>query len=1182
MAVNIGPKIGIDGEKEYRQVLQNIIQQTKTLDAEMKRLESSFDKSTSAEEKAAKKKELLSQQIDVQSRKVEKLAEMLRQSELKYGDNDTKTLKWKEALANAETELQKMTRELKACDDEIDGTGDSMDDAADSTEEFGESADQAGQAVKDLADIVVAAGIARALKQMGEEFMACAEKAESFETSIAQLQTISGGGAINELSGEILNLSNSSGQASEDLALVAYSAISAGSAVEDSVRNAEAATKLAMAGFTDSSAALSVLTTAMNSYGKEAGTVEQISDSLVMTQNLGVTTIAELSQNMGRGISTAAAFGVSLYNLEAAYIATTKSGINTAESTTYISGMISELGKNGSTVANILKQKTGKSFGQLMKEGNSLADVLGILYDSTNNDAEAFMNLWSSQTAGKAASAIVNQGLETFNDNLQAVTDSAGATTDAFRIMEETTAFSHSRMQNSIKNLQAAIGEQLNPSLKEMYDKGADITNMASEFVSRNPAVVAGVLAIGAAVGTFTISVGAATAGIKIMDIAQKALNATVGANPYMMAAIAIASVTAATIAFTAALNDSTNSAKKDFQEFKDSVSNAAEDLESGMNGVADSLDQSLSGMEGNAKQAGKLIDRLEKLEKQTNRTSDEQVEMESIVKQLNQIYPSLNLQIDETTGNLNKGSQELRTYVQNMREVAKAEAYFSAVTQAYKEVAAAELELTRATEQMNGYQAEAERLQAERTRILQEFATTTRETGTAQAEYNGKMMDQESIMADLNARIAENDTYLQESKQLTEDLSAKVQEANKTAEAYASAYEEAEAATREFGEQTETTSGQVSEATEELASKYDELKSAALKSIKQQISVFEEAAKKENVSIESMKKALQSHLTAISNWNKNYIYLTNDTRYKTDADFRAIADHILEMGVDGADYLQAFTDAMRSGSSDVSAIAADYGNLSRAEDVMAGHLARMEQDAEETRAAITGSANQANREIPEIVQDTAGKAEAAANNGDRLSVAGQKAMQAYARGIGGGSPEAYQAANNVVEQMKAPILANNAAASQWGADFVSNYAAGVLSKKAVNAARSAAATIANLLKAPLHFSIPDIGPLRQTEKWGYEFAQTYARGITAGQKAIADASMLTAEAAAYYPSSVSGAESARASAQAGSMEAVVSLLSTYLPEAARTKVAVPVNEIADAVTPNINRNIGREIVQWA
>ena len=45
MAVNIGPRIGIDGEAEYRKQIQNIIQSTKTLKSEMQALETQTSKS---------------------------------------------------------------------------------------------------------------------------------------------------------------------------------------------------------------------------------------------------------------------------------------------------------------------------------------------------------------------------------------------------------------------------------------------------------------------------------------------------------------------------------------------------------------------------------------------------------------------------------------------------------------------------------------------------------------------------------------------------------------------------------------------------------------------------------------------------------------------------------------------------------------------------------------------------------------------------------------------------------------------------------------------------------------------------------------------------------------------------------------------------------------------------------
>ena len=44
MAADIGVKIGVQGDEQYKQSLKDIIQETKTLNAEMKATESAFDK----------------------------------------------------------------------------------------------------------------------------------------------------------------------------------------------------------------------------------------------------------------------------------------------------------------------------------------------------------------------------------------------------------------------------------------------------------------------------------------------------------------------------------------------------------------------------------------------------------------------------------------------------------------------------------------------------------------------------------------------------------------------------------------------------------------------------------------------------------------------------------------------------------------------------------------------------------------------------------------------------------------------------------------------------------------------------------------------------------------------------------------------------------------------------------
>lgn len=318
-----------------------------------------------------------------------------------------------------------------------------------------------------------------------------------YETALAKLGTIADTSSVSiaDMSSRIRDMSDAMGISQASLAESAYSVISATGDTAGALDIVSQSAKLAKAGFTDTASATSVLATAMNSYKLSAEEVEHISDSLITTQNLGVTTVAELASNMGRAIASASAYGVSLENLESAYISTTKSGISTAESTTYITSMLTELGKEGSTVSDILKTETGSSFAGLMDSGKSLGDVLGILMDSVDGNSEAFMNLWGSQEAGKAANAIASQGIEEFNDHLKDLQNQTGTTESAYDQMMDTFGSKVEVIKTKFQNLGIQLFNDIAPALDSIADKAqifisnidmsqlsADIQEVANRF----------------------------------------------------------------------------------------------------------------------------------------------------------------------------------------------------------------------------------------------------------------------------------------------------------------------------------------------------------------------------------------------------------------------------------------------------------------------------------------------------------------------------------------------------------------------------------------------------------------------------------------------------------------------------------------------------------------------------
>lgn len=308
--------------------------------------------------------------------------------------------------------------------------------------------------------ILAAAGI-------GKMLQAAFTEGSAFETAVAKVGTIADTTKvpIGELKEQITDLSGTMGIAAGDLAEATYQAISAGQDTGDAVAFAGQAAKLAAAGFTSSSSAVDILTTALNAYGLGADKATHVSDVLLTTQNLGKTSVDELSASMGRVIPLAAAYKVNVENLSSGLAIMTANGIATAEATTYTKSMLNELGDTGSTVGKILQKETGQGFAELMDSGQSLGDVLQVLYDSVGGDATKFAALWSSVEAGTGALSLANSGAEKFNDVLAQMENSSGATETAYTTMTDTMAHRMESLKTNAANLGIALFDSVSGKL---------------------------------------------------------------------------------------------------------------------------------------------------------------------------------------------------------------------------------------------------------------------------------------------------------------------------------------------------------------------------------------------------------------------------------------------------------------------------------------------------------------------------------------------------------------------------------------------------------------------------------------------------------------------------------------------------------------------------------------------
>lgn len=180
MAADIGPRIGIDGEAEFRKELNNLTQQVKTFGAELKAVSTSADDEADAVSKAAKQQEILGNAIDAQKQKLSQLQQALQKATQEWGESDTKTLKWRQSVARAETELNQLESQLKQTTTALDKTGkaakemgDDMDNAGKKSSSFGDmlKANLSASAITGFASSITGAisGVISGLGQMVEE-----------------------------------------------------------------------------------------------------------------------------------------------------------------------------------------------------------------------------------------------------------------------------------------------------------------------------------------------------------------------------------------------------------------------------------------------------------------------------------------------------------------------------------------------------------------------------------------------------------------------------------------------------------------------------------------------------------------------------------------------------------------------------------------------------------------------------------------------------------------------------------------------------------------------------------------------------------------------------------------------------------------------------------------------------
>lgn len=335
----------------------------------------------------------------------------------------------------------------------------------------GQGLTTAGQKMQRFSQ-VASIGVAAGVKSMFD-----------YEKGVSRLATISGVGASEnkKLANQISHTAAAMGTDPVESLEAAYqgfssSLIKTSSAAAPTIKTMS---KLAKVGGTDLTSAIDLTSTAFNAYGFKMKDMSHVMDVFLTTQNKGKTTVAELAQSMGQVLPLASSYGVKLEDVSAAYVALTKQGVNTAESTTQIKAVLASMSKPSEQLSSAM-QKVGISFKDFIAQGGTLEGYLMKLKETTGGNDEEFQNLFNNLRAKQGVIGLSKDNFGLMSQAMTDVSNSTGQFNNTWNQIKSDKAVTFEQAFTRLKEAGIQMGEQLAPVLM----------NIANTLIGLDPTTV--------------------------------------------------------------------------------------------------------------------------------------------------------------------------------------------------------------------------------------------------------------------------------------------------------------------------------------------------------------------------------------------------------------------------------------------------------------------------------------------------------------------------------------------------------------------------------------------------------------------------------------------------------------------------------------------------------------------
>lgn len=678
------------------------------------------------------------------------------------------------------------------------------------------------------------------------------------------------------------------------------------------------------------------------------------------------------------------------------------------------------------TAINKLKEIGGEMVGEVMDTATPavelLADVLGALNDG-------FQSLPTPVRKGVTAVTLVGTTCGVVAPKVISLLENIKAFKEAGTIAKQI-----NDLKKTIDNLKTV--DKAADVVSDVADSVDNLTDVAKAATSGTGAIGNVAEAVSDlsdtakkadTVGDVAEAVGdvaeASTAGSTAVSGLMSNLGGIVTkAGPYALAIGGIAAVFATLIKNAAEANEEMTNAI----ELADDYIEKSKNITKNISQASEDYKTSLEELDVKDEMATPLEEALIELQSQTNKTSEDIDAMESIVNELNSVYPDLGLSIDDVTGKLYAQGEEVRNlsdylgdYKNRAEEVAKQdylEGLYGDKIDANVQMRLNEKQISELEEQQKNNTVQIDPssglvLADTDTSVLgtwwnnlvsemkmNDLIEQQSELARAQAEINEQIEASEEIFDDesdavdrsteAKERASKVVTGLGDNVDATAqqyvELVSRLQQAGGDIEAVSNSFGENETALKELFNNTvvawqnahdQITDGLSSEI-ESLSANmgaWQEYKDSVMDSLQNTSTMFSERSESDDITWDSMMNNLTANADAYAQWNENVNSILSSARYQNDEAFREIANSIMTGGIESSEYLQNFVDNVDLSTSSAVNDIEQFANLQGVSDTYAGTMANLQSATESGMNAIASAYDSTKTAAQQSLSELAG-----------------------------------------------------------------------------------------------------------------------------------------------------------------------------------------------------------------